>query len=208
MSPFMLGLSGADIEKISMELIDKELDTTGFSPNELAVLKRIIHATADFDFAKNVRFHEGAIDAGIEAIRKGSPIITDTQMAVAGISKTLLPVKDTVVMSPMGTDECRKLARKMGGTQAEAAMEIASRLDPGIVAIGNAPTALMRLLDMVRNGRMRPKLIIGVPVGFVNAKESKDALLDSPVPFITSLGRKGGTPVAVAVVNAIIRLAI
>jgi len=96
----------------------------------------------------------------------------------------------------------------MGGTQAEAAMEIASRLDPGIVAIGNAPTALIRLLDMVRDGRMRPRLIIGVPVGFVNAKESKDALLDSPVPFITTLGRKGGTPVAVAAVNAIIRLAI
>ncbi len=208
MSPFMRGLTGADIERKSMELIERELGPTSFSPNELDVLKRIIHATADFDFAKNIRFHEDAVDAGIDAIRKGSPIITDTQMAVAGISKRLLPVKDTMVMSPMGTDECRQLAGQMGGTQAEAAMEIASRLDPGIVAIGNAPTALIRLLDMVRDGRIRPRLIIGVPVGFVNAKESKDALLDSPVPFITTLGRKGGTPVAVAAVNAIIRLAI
>ncbi len=208
MSPFMRGLTGADIERKSMELIERELGPTSFSPNELDVLKRIIHATADFDFAKNIRFHEDAVDAGIDAIRKGSPIITDTQMAVAGISKRLLPVKDTMVMSPMGTDECRRLAGQMGGTQAEAAMEIASRLDPGIVAIGNAPTALIRLLDMVRDGRIRPRLIIGVPVGFVNAKESKDALLDSPVPFITTLGRKGGTPVAVAAVNAIIRLAI
>ncbi len=208
MSPILKGLQGPEIEKISMEIIERELGSTDFSPSQLQVVKRIIHATADFEFAKNIRFHPEAIDAGIEAIRACCPIVADTQMAVSGISRSLLP-KDFSVMSPMGTEECNRLAVKMGGTRAEAAMEIAARGEPGIVVIGNAPTALLRLLDMMDEGRFSPRLVVGVPVGFVNAIESKEELVArSKAPFITCLGRKGGTPVAVATVNALIRLAL
>ncbi len=206
MTPLIKGLKGPEIESLSMELIEKELGPTEFSEKELAVVKRIIHATADFEFAKNIRFHPEAVDAGINALKEGCPVVTDTQMAVSGISSRLLPNQKTRVFSPMGTDECRALAKEMGGTMAEAAMEMAAEMPPGIVIIGNAPTALLRLLDMMEEGRFLPRLIIGVPVGFVNAAESKDELLRrSKVPYITCLGRKGGTPVAVAAINAIIR---
>ena len=208
MSPIIKGLKGPEIEKMSMEIIEKELGPTDFSFPQLQVVKRIVHATADFEFAKNIRFHPEAIDAAVTAIRSGCPIVTDTQMAVSGISQSLLP-EGTAVTSPMGTQECRSLAEKTGGTMAEAAMEIAAKGRPGIVAVGNAPTALLRLIDMMEEGRFFPKLIIGVPVGFVNALESKEELVArSKVPFITCLGRKGGTPVAVAALNALIRLAL
>ncbi len=208
MSQPVRGLKGPEIERLSMEIIERELGPNEFGKRELQVVKRIIHATADFDFAKTIRFHEDAIDAGIKAIMDGCPIVTDTQMAVSGISKSLLVDGKARVLSPMGTDKCKSLAQKLGGTMAEAAMEIAAEMRPGIVVIGNAPTALLRLIDMMRAKRFLPRLVIGVPVGFVNAEESKEELVEhSPVPFITCLGRKGGTPVAVAAVNAIIRLA-
>lgn len=209
MSPLIKGLSGPEIERLSMEIIEKELGPTSFTEDELQVVKRIIHATADFDFAKNLRFHPEAIEAGIEAVRQGRPIVADTQMAVSGISSRLLPREGTIVTSPMGTPECRSLASELGGTMAEAAMELAAKMEAGIVVIGNAPTALLKLLDLMKEGNFMPRLVIGVPVGFVNAAESKEELLKrSKVPFITCIGRKGGTPVAVAAINAIIRLAI
>ncbi len=208
MSPILRGLRGPEIERMSMEIIEKELGPTDFSTEQLQVVKRIIHATADFDFAKNIRFHPDAVVAAIEAIRSACPIVTDTQMAASGISRSLLP-EGSKVVSPMGSAECRALSEQMGGTMAEAAMEMASSMEPGIVAIGNAPTALLRLIDMMEEERFLPRLIVGVPVGFVNAAESKEELLRrSKVPYITCLGRKGGTPVAVAAVNALIRLAL
>ena len=208
MSPLLSGLTGPEIERLSMEIIERELGSHDFGYEELQVVKRIIHATADFDFAKTIRFHKEAIGAGIKALQDGCPIVTDTQMAASGISKGLIARGEARVISPMGTQECRALAKEMGGTMAEAAIEIAAQMEPGIMVIGNAPTALLRLIDMMKEERFLPRLVIGVPVGFVNAKESKEQLLEhSTVPFITCLGRKGGTPVAVAAVNAIIRLA-
>jgi len=208
MSPLLSGLTGPEIEKLSMEIIEGELGPHDFGYEELQVVKRIIHATADFDFAKTIKFHKESIGAGIRALQDGCPIVTDTQMAASGISRGFLTQGKIRVISPMGTQECRALAKEMGGTMAEAVMEIAAQMEPGIMVIGNAPTALLRLIDMMKEERFLPRLVIGVPVGFVNAKESKEQLLKhSTVPFITCLGRKGGTPVAVAAVNAIIRLA-
>ncbi len=208
MSRIFRGMTGPEIERLSMKIIERELGANDFNPMELAVVKRVIHATADFDFAKNIRFSKDAIRAGIEAVRAGCPIITDTQMAASGISKRLLPNRKTEVMSPMGTEKCRNLARERGGTLSEAVVEIASTMPTGIMVVGNAPTALLKLVAMMQNNGFSPRLVIGVPVGFVNAAESKEYLLEhSTVPFITCLGRKGGTPVAVAAVNAIIRLA-
>ncbi len=203
----ILGLSGKEIEKLSMKIIEEELGETNFTPQELEIVKRVIHATADFDFAKSIRFHKAAIKKGIAALKNGKTIITDTKMAASGISWYLLKEGKKQIVTPISFHECKEKAKKNGSTLSEAAMELSVKFSPGIIVIGNAPTALLKVIKLVKKRVLSPDLIIGVPVGFVNAKESKEELLKQDlVPFITTIGRKGGTPVGVAIVNALIRL--
>ncbi|MBU0679862.1 MAG: precorrin-8X methylmutase [Proteobacteria bacterium] len=197
-----------EIEAESFRMIEEELGPHSFSPEQFAVVRRVIHATGDFSFADTIRFGGGAVAAGLAAIKAGKNILTDVQMAASGISKGLLANHGGKVLCRISDTETAKLAANKGWTRSEAAMELAAQDNIGIIAIGNAPTALLRVMTMLAEKRpgFHPDLIIGVPVGFVNAAESKELLTEKEYPFITSVGRKGGTPVAVAMVNALLRL--
>ena len=196
-----------DIEAESFRIITAELGETGLDPREFQVIRRIIHATGDFAFAENIRFHPQAIDAGLSAIRAGKNILVDVNMAAAGVSSRLLASFGGKVICRMNEPETAALAKERGSTRAEASMLRALADQVGIVAVGNAPTALLAVMDLIEAGKWQPDLVIGVPVGFVNAAESKELLAEQEYPFITALGRKGGTPVAVAAVNALLKLA-
>ena len=194
-----------DIEKRSFEIItellgDRKLD----SENEL-VIKRVIHTTADFDYADNLVFSEHAVSKGIEALKAGCDIVTDTQMARSGINKTVLEKLGGAVHCFMSDPDVAAEAKARGITRAVVSMEHASKLDqPLIFAIGNPPTALMRLRELMDAGEVRPALVIGVPVGFVNVVESKEQIIESSAPHIVARGRKGGSNVAAAIVNALL----
>lgn len=207
--PQILEIKPQEIEAESFRMIEEELGPHSFDPEQFAVVRRVIHATGDFAFADNIRFGDAAIEAGLAAIRAGKNILTDVQMAASGISKGLLAKHGGQVLCLVSDEQTAKLAADKGWTRSEAAMELAALDNIGIIAIGNAPTALLKVMAMLAEARpgFRPDLIIGVPVGFVNAAESKEILAEQKYPFITSLGRKGGTPVAVAMVNALLRLA-
>ncbi len=196
-----------EIEAESFRIIESEIGPTDFSLEEFAVVRRCIHATGDFTFADNMRFQQGAIEAGLAAIRAGKNILVDVNMAASGISKGLLEKFGGKVICRISDPETVTKAKKNNMTRSEAAIEQALEDNIGIVAIGNAPTALLKSMELADEGIFRPDLIIGVPVGFVNAAESKEILASKQLPFITALGRKGGTPVAVAAVNALLRLA-
>lgn len=196
------------IEKESFRIIGTELDEGAFSPLELPVVKRVIHSTADFEFKDLLRFSPGAIEAGIEAIRLGRPVITDVRMVEAGIMKYRLDPFGSRVMCFSSDRSVADEAAAQGLTRTAASMRKAAEfMDGAIVAIGNAPTALSELLRIVASGGPRPALVVGVPVGFVGAAESKEALEKSSLSFILSRGRKGGSTVAVSIVNALAILA-
>ncbi len=194
-----------DIEKRSFEIItellgDRKLD----SENEL-VIKRVIHTTADFDYADNLVFSEHAVQKGIEALKGGCDIVTDTQMARSGINKTVLEKLGGTVHCFMSDPEVAAEAKARGITRAVVSMEHAARITkPLIFAIGNAPTALMRLRELIDAGEVSPALVIGVPVGFVNVVESKEQIIESSAPHIVARGRKGGSNVAAAICNALL----
>ncbi|HWB08313.1 MAG TPA: precorrin-8X methylmutase [Pirellulales bacterium] len=194
------------IEAESFRIIAEELGEHSFSPDEFAVVQRAIHSTADFEFARTLRFMPGAIRSGVEAIRAGRSIVADVQMIQAGINKTGLKKFGGEVFCFISDDDVVAAAKEAGLTRAIMSMRKAARQIPGAMyAIGNAPTALLELLKLAHEAR--PSLVVGVPVGFVSAAESKDELAQTQLPYITALGRKGGTPVAVSIVNALIRLA-
>jgi precorrin-8X/cobalt-precorrin-8 methylmutase len=204
-----------EIERESFRIIRAELGPHSFSEAELAVVVRAIHATGDFDFAHIIRFHPEAIASGVAALRRGATVATDVAMVQAGIAGDLLARFGGRTLCDIRAPEVYALAQAAGLTRSAAAMRRnAAHLHAGIVAIGNAPTALLEVLRLVRAEGIRPALIVGVPVGFVNAAESKDALMqladgrpEWDVPYITTVGRKGGSTVAVAIVNALLRLA-
>lgn len=196
-----------EIEAESFRIIEHELGPTRFSPEEFAVVRRCIHATGDFSFAENMRFHPRAIAAGLAAIRTGKNILVDVNMAASGISKGLLNRFGGTVICRVAEPETVAMAKEQGSTRSDAAMVRSSGDNIGIVAVGNAPTALLKVMELIDRGAFAPDLVIGVPVGFVNASESKELLVQKDYPFITALGRKGGTPVAVAAINALLRLA-
>lgn len=210
MKTLIRDIAPEEIEAESFRIIAEELGPTSFDPATFTVVRRVIHATGDFSFADNMRFHPRAISAGIAAIREGRNILTDVTMAAAGVSRGLAAQWGGQVICRVGEAEVAARAKAIGATRSGVAMEM-GLLDGniGIVAVGNAPTALVKVMELM--GRMaenaRPALVIGVPVGFVNAVESKQLLAEKDYPFITSLGRKGGSPVAAAIVNALIRLA-
>ena len=198
-----------EIEAESFRIIAEELGPNSFDPRTFKVVQRVIHATGDFSFAESLIFHPRAIEAGIAAIRAGRNILTDVNMGAAGVSKGLLAPWGGKVICKVAEPELARSAKERGLTRSEAAMEIGLRENIGIVSVGNAPTALLKVMDCWQGlaETLRPGLLVGVPVGFVNAVESKELLSQKAYPFITCRGRKGGTPVGVAIVNALIRLA-
>jgi len=196
-----------EIEAESFRIIQSKLGPTDFDPGQFAVARRVIHATGDFTFAKNICFHPEAIAAGIRAIQGGKNVLTDVNMVAAGISKAILGRWGGKVCCQVAGPEVTTEARAKGLTRSEVAIAQAVARNIGIVAIGNDPTALLKVMEMIDQGIWAPDLVIGVPVGFVNAAESKEILAGKEYPFITTLGRKGGSPVAAAMVNALLRLA-
>lgn len=205
--PTIRKIAPADIEAESFRIIERELGAHSWPPAEFSVVRRVIHATADFSFAETMRFHPQAVAAGIAAIRAGRHVLTDINMVAAGVNKGLLEPYGGRVVCRVAAPGVAELAKKRKKTRTEIAIEQAMLDDIGIVAIGNAPTALLKVIDMIRRRQAKPDLVVGVPVGFVNAAEAKELLAEQDFPHITCLGRKGGTPVAVAVVNAILALA-
>jgi precorrin-8X/cobalt-precorrin-8 methylmutase len=209
MSIKLQAVAPGDIEKRSMEIIGEELGPDhGLDPQLLPIIKRVIHTTADFDYAKNLVFTPDAYTAGLEAIRKGCVIVTDTQMARSGINKRVLEKFGGEAVCYMSDPDVAAEAKERGVTRATVSMERAAKLErPVILALGNAPTALVRACELMDEGALHPALIIGVPVGFVNVVESKELVLTKPVPSIVARGRKGGSNVAAAICNALLYIA-
>lgn len=200
----------ADIEKTSMEIIADELNMRGITvPEEnYGVMRRVIHATADFDYAENLTFTEGAVAAGISAFARSTPIVTDTNMTLAGISCMAMGRLGVTAHCFMAEPKIRDIAREQGMTRAAASQIYAAKQMPGaVLSVGNAPTAIIEISRQIRAG-LAPALVIGVPVGFVNVTESKEEILAVcrayNVPAIVSRGRKGGSTVACAILNALL----
>ena len=194
-----------DIEKRSFEIITEILGDTRLDPENELVIKRVIHTTADFEYVQNLVFSDHAVQKGIEALKNGCDIVTDTQMAKSGINKTILGKLGGQVHCFMSDADVAAEAKERGITRAIVSMERAAKLPkPCIFAIGNAPTALISLYEQMEAGTLNPALIIGVPVGFVNVVESKEMIIESGVPHIVSRGRKGGSTVAAAICNAML----
>ena len=199
-----------DIEKTSMEIIDNEPKAKGIViPEEnYAVTRRVIHATADFDYAVNMTFSDGAVSGAVTAFAHGIPIVTDTNMTLAGISRPAMERLGVTARCFMAEPQIREMAREMGTTRAAAAQIYAAEQLPGaVLSVGNAPTALFEIARQIRKG-LRPALVIGVPVGFVNVTESKEEILrvcgEYDIPTIIARGRKGGSTVACAILNALL----
>lgn len=194
-----------DIERRSFEIITEILGDRKLDPENELVIKRAIHTTADFDYADNLVFSEHAVQKGIEALKGGCDIVTDTQMARSGINKTILEKLGGQVHCFMSDPDVAKEAKERGVTRALVSMERAAKLPkPCIFAIGNAPTALISIREQMDAGILRPALIVGVPVGFVNVVESKELIIASDAPHIVARGRKGGSNVAAAICNAML----
>ena len=194
-----------DIEKRSFEIITELLGERKLDPENELVIKRAIHTTADFDYAENLVFSPHAVQKGMEALRSGCDIVTDTQMAKSGINKTILGKLGGEVHCFMSDPEVAKEAKERGVTRAFVSMERAAKLGkPCIFAIGNAPTALICIRELIEAGKLSPALIVGVPVGFVNVVESKELILELDTPHIVARGRKGGSNVAAAICNAML----
>ena len=196
-----------DIEKRSFAIITEEL---GYElPEDKApIIKRCIHTSADFDYAQNLMFSDDVVEKALKALKNGACIVTDTQMAKAGINKKALQKFGGEVYCFMSDEEVAEIARKNGTTRATASMDKAAALQkPLIFAIGNAPTALVRLYELIEDGKLQPELIIGVPVGFVNVVQSKELIMQADVPYIVAKGTKGGSNIAACICNALLYMA-
>ena len=198
----------AQIEQRSMEIITAEMGQTDFSQQQLPIVKRCIHTSADFDYVKNLRFTAGAVAAGLAAIRAGCTIVTDTQMARSGINKKVLGKFGGQAVCFMSDEDVAAEAKARRETRATVSMERAAALmGPVILAVGNAPTALVRACELMEAGTFSPALVIGVPVGFVNVVESKELLASMPGEHIIAMGRKGGSNIAATICNAMLYMA-
>ena len=205
-----------DIEKRSFEIITEELGERTFDPLEEPIIKRCIHTSADFDYADQLYFSPGAVKIGIEAIKKGARIVTDTNMGKAGVNKTALGKFGGEVLCFMADEDVAEAAKREGTTRAVASVKKAAALKaagatgrpmeerPLILAVGNAPTALIEAYELIQKGRFAPDLVIGVPVGFVNVVPAKERIMEAGVPCIVARGRKGGSNIAAAICNALI----
>lgn len=196
-----------DIEKRSFAIISQELEEKGIVlPKEQElVTKRAIHTSADFDYAKTMTYSDHAVEIAKRLIQNGADIVTDTNMALAGVNKKELAKYGGEAHCFMAEEEVAKIAKERGVTRAAVSMEKAAQIEkPVIFAIGNAPTALIELYEMIQSGKYRPAFIIGVPVGFVNVEAAKDLILKTDVPYIINRGRKGGSNIAAAICNALL----
>lgn len=192
------------IEGRSFAIIDEEMGPHSFTEEQYPIVQRVIHSTADFELGKSMRFHPDAIQAGIRAILEGKRIVTDIKMVSVGINQSRLKKFGCTVEQYISDPNVIENARRLEVTRSIMAMRKGAReAEGGIFAIGNAPTALLELIRLIKEGEATPSLVIGVPVGFVSAAESKEELLKLDIPFITNIGRKGGSTVAVAAVNAL-----
>lgn len=198
----------SQIEARSFEIIEEEIKNIRIAPENKPVLKRVIHTTADFDYVENLVFSEAAVERAVEALRRGTTIVTDTQMACAGIHKASLQRLGGKAVCYIQHEEIARRAKEQGCTRSAVSMEQAAKEYPtAIYAIGNAPTALIRLHELIAEKKARPALVIGVPVGFVNVVASKELFLGSTQCSIIAKGRKGGSNVAAAICNALIYMA-
>lgn len=196
-----------EIEKRSFEIIGQELKEQGkiLQPDTELIVKRCIHTSADFDYVDNLVFSSGAVEQALAAIREGADIVTDTQMAKAGINKRSLARYGGQVHCFMSDEDVAAAAKAAGTTRATASMDKAASLGGNFIyAVGNAPTALVRLYELLQEGKITPKLIIGVPVGFVNVVASKELIMETEVPWIVARGRKGGSNIAACICNALL----
>ena len=201
---------GQSIEDASMQMIDDEIGTHQYNEKEWPIVRRVIHSTADFDFAdKNkIIFHKDAIESAMNALRNGCSIIVDVNGVIGGMNKQNPKDFGNNVICNISSPEIMELAKKEKKTRSQVSMRAAiSDIDGGVVAIGNAPTALLEVIQMVKEGIVKPALIIGIPVGFICAAESKEELSKlEGAPFITNIGRKGGSSSASAIINALFKL--
>lgn len=194
-----------EIETRSFEIITEELGETPLIPGTELIVKRCIHTSADFDYAENLCFSTNAVEKAIEAIKNGACIVTDTQMAKAGINKKALAKYGGEVFCFMSDEDVAVKAKELGCTRATASMDKAASMGkPLIFAIGNAPTALVRLYELIQEEKISPYLIIGVPVGFVNVVQSKEMIMETNTPYIVARGRKGGSNIAACICNALL----
>ena len=194
-----------DIEKRSFEIITEELGGKLLVPGTELIVKRCIHTSADFDYADNLCFSEDVVEKAKMAILEGASIVTDTQMAKAGINKKALSRYGGEVYCYMSDPDVAEEAKRRGVTRAVVCMEKAARLKKKLIfAIGNAPTALIRLYEMIENGEIAPELVIGVPVGFVNVVQSKELIMQTQAPYVVARGRKGGSNIAACICNALL----
>ena len=194
-----------EIEKRSFEIITRELGDMRLDKDKESIIKRVIHTSADFDYVHSLCFSEGVVEKALKAIQSGASIVTDTRMASVGINAKRLESFGGKVYCFMADEDIASKAKQEGTTRGSACMEKALTIDePLIFAIGNAPTALIKLYDLIMADRIKPELIIGVPVGFVNVVESKELIMQTQVPFIVARGRKGGSNIAAAICNALL----
>ncbi len=197
-----------DIERKSFEIIGEEMGTHNFSERELKIIKRVIHTTADFEYKDLVYIREDAIDEALAILKKGTTIYTDTNMALSGINKKALEKLNSRVICYVNQEEVTEIAKERGITRSMAAVEKAVEDGVEFFVFGNAPTALFRLKELIEEGKTNAKFIIGAPIGFVGAAESKEEIEKLDIPMITVRGRKGGSSVAAAVVNALMYMLI
>jgi len=194
-----------EIEKRSFEIITEELGERKLAPEQELIIKRCIHTSADFDYADNLCFSEGVVEKAMDALKNGACIVTDTQMAKSGINKRALARYGGEVYCFIADDDVAKAAKEHGTTRATASIDKAAAMGkPLIFAIGNAPTALVRLYELIAEKKLKPELIIGVPVGFVNVVQSKELIMETDVPYIVARGRKGGSNIAACICNALL----
>ncbi|MPQ42930.1 precorrin-8X methylmutase [Clostridium tarantellae] len=197
-----------DIEKKSFEIIGEEMEPHSFTEEELSIIKRVIHTTADFTYQNLIDISEGAIDTAKEVFKKGAIIYTDTNMALSGINKKSLEKLNSKAMCYVNLEEVFKEAKEKQITRSMAAVEKACKDNVDIFVFGNAPTALFKLKELIKEGKANPKLIIAVPVGFVGASESKEDLKELNIPYIRVKGRKGGSTVAASIINALMYMVV
>ena len=200
---------GQSIEDESMQIIENEIGSHSYNEQEWPIVRRIIHSTADFDFARDnkIIFHKTAVQSGLDALKNGCSIIVDVNGIVGLMNKQNPKDFGNSVICNISEPSLIETAKKENKTRAQMSMRIAKEdMNGGIVVIGNAPTALLEVMEMIREEITKPALVIGIPVGFVSAVESKDELAKMDIPFITNQGRKGGSPCASAIVNALYKL--
>ena len=200
---------GQEIEDESMQIIESEIGSHPYNEMEWPIVRRIIHSTADFDFARENKllFHKDAISNGINALKNGCSIVADVNGVIGLMNKQNPKDFGNNMICNISDASLMESAKKAGKTRAQMSMRVAEKeIDGGIVVVGNAPTALLEVMEMFREGLVKPALVVGMPVGFVSAVESKDELSKTEIPFITNIGRKGGSPCASAIINALYKL--